>query len=285
MKTIFEIRKLTGLMGAEIFGPDLKQPISTELADSLRTALSAHQMIVFRDQHLSIADQKRLTEVFGPLMRLPYVTPLPDDPDVIAVLKQAHEVKTGVFGGDWHSDFSFLENPPAGSVLNAVDVPDVGGDTVWANQVSAYESLPTDLKRIVDGRKAVHIGKPYGVTHAPPDEEKANTSIKMTRGDPKADRETLHPAVVTDPSSGRKALFLNPIYTTRFDGMSEDNSRPILEAIYRHCTRPDFSCRLRWRKGDVAVWDNRMSLHYATNDYDGVNRLLYRTTFAGEPPA
>lgn len=280
-----EIRKLTGLMGAEIFGPDLKQPISGDLASHLREALSAHQMIVFRDQHLSLDDQKRLTLVFGPLMRLPYVEPLPDDPDVIAVLKKAEERNTGVFGGEWHSDFSFLENPPAGSVLNAVDVPEVGGDTVWASQVSAYASLPADLKQIVDTHKTVHIGKPYGVTHAPPEEDRANASIKMTRGDPEADRETLHPAVVTDPLSGRRALFLNPIYTTRFEGMSEEESRPILEAIYKHCTRPDFSCRLRWNKGDIAVWDNRMSLHYATNDYDGVNRLLYRTTFSGERPA
>lgn len=280
-----EIRKLTGLMGAEIFGINLKQSISDDQESMLRSALAAHQMIVCRDQHLSIADQKRLTRVFGPLMRLPYVEPLPDDADVIAVQKQAHEVNTGVFGGDWHSDFSFLENPPAGSVLNAVDVPEVGGDTVWASQASAYASLPNDLKQIVDGRMAVHIGKPYGVIHAPPEEDRANTSIRMTRGDPKADQETLHPAVVTDPLSGRKALFLNPIYTTRFDGMSEEDSRPILQAIYKHCTRPDFSCRLRWRNGDLAVWDNRMSLHYATNDYDGVNRLLYRTTFSGEPPA
>ena len=100
----------------------------------------------------------------------------------------------------------------------------------------------------------------------------------------RTDREILHPAVVTDPASGRQALFLNPIYTTRFDGMTEAESTPILEAIYKHCTRPDFSCRVRWQAGDVAIWDNRMCLHYATNDYDGVRRLLYRTTFAGDRP-
>lgn len=278
------IERLTGFMGAEISGVDLKQPISADLAAALRDALGAHQMIVVRDQHFSIEDQKRLTRVFGPLMRLPYVQPLPNDPDVIAVLKEATEVNVGVFGGDWHSDFSFLPNPPAGSVLNAVEVPDVGGDTVWASQVAAYESLPSDLKTIVDGRNAMHLGAPYGVKHAPPEEERSGASIKMTRGDPQADTETLHPAVITDPRTGRKALFVNPIYTTRLDGMTVEESAPILAALFKHASKPDFSCRLKWRTGDVAVWDNRMSLHYATNDYDGTRRLLYRTTFERDPP-
>ena len=280
-----EIQKLTGYMGAEVSGPDLKQPISPDLADALRMALADHQMIVFRGQHLSIEDQKRLTLVFGALMRNPYVAALPGEPDVIAVQKKAEEVNTGVFGGDWHSDFSFLENPPTGSVLNAVDVPAVGGDTVWSSQASAYDHLPAEVKQIVDGRDAIHIGKPYGVSHAPPMQGRANASMKMTRGDPQADREVRHPAVVTNPLNGRKSLFVNPTYTTRFDGMSEEESETVLEAIYRHCTRPDFCCRLRWRNGDVAVWDNRMSMHYATNDYEGSNRLLYRTTFTTAPPA
>ncbi|MDR6266443.1 TauD/TfdA family dioxygenase [Roseobacter sp. N2S] len=275
--------KLTGLMGAEISGIDLKNPISDSDASQLRAALDAHQMIVLRGQFLSIADQKRLNAVFGPLMQLPYVTPMADDPDVIAVLKEADEQNTGVFGGEWHSDFSFLENPPAGSVLNAVEIPDVGGDTVWSSQVAAYASLPADLKAIIDGRKAVHVGKPYGVKHAPPKESRSGASIQMVRGDPKADAETFHPAVVTG-ADGRKALFVNPIYTTRLDGMTVSESTPILEALYKHAARPDFSCRLKWQAGDVAVWDNRMSLHYATNDYDGVRRLLYRTTYAGTRP-
>lgn len=281
---MIEIEKMTGFMGASVSGVDLKQPIDAAIAQDLRKALSDFHMIVLRSQHLSLEDQKRLTAVFGPAMQLPYVSPLEGEPDVIAVLKEAHERNTGVFGGAWHSDFSFLENPPAGSVLNAVEVPDVGGDTVWSSQVAAYASLPQDLRRIVDGRGAIHVGAPYGVKHAPAKESQANASIKMTRNDPKADCETLHPAVVTDPASGRKALFVNPIYTTRLEDMTEAESAPILAALYNHATRPDFSCRLKWRPGDVAIWDNRMTLHYATNDYDGVRRLLYRTTFSGKKP-
>lgn len=282
---MLDIKPMTGSIGAEIDGLDLKAPVGRDLAEALRAALWAHQVIVFRDQHLDIAAQKRLTTVFGTLMRLPYVEPIEGDDEVIAVLKEAAEQKVGVFGGDWHSDFSFLENPPAGSVLSAVEVPDYGGDTVWANQVAAYDALPGDLKQLVDGRHAIHVGKPYGVKYAPPQEARAGGSIRMTRGDPDADREIRHPCVIQHAESGARALFLNPIYTTRLDGMTDAESTPVLEALYKHCVRPDFCCRLLWTPGTVAVWDNRTTLHYAVNDYDGVRRLLYRTTFAGVRPS
>ncbi len=277
---MFEVKPMTGTIGAEIEEVDLKQPISKPLAEAMRKALQSYQVIVFRGQHLDLTAQKRLTAVFGPIMRLPYVTPTETDPEVIAVLKEASERNVGVFGGDWHSDFSFLENPPAGSVLNAVEVPEYGGDTVWASQAAAYDALPPQLREIVEGRDAIHVGKPYGVKYAPPEETRAGGSIRMTRGDPLADREIRHPAVYEHPESGRKALFLNPIYTTRLDGMTDEESAPVLEAIYKHCIRPDFCCRLRWTPGTVAVWDNKMTLHYAVNDYDGVRRLLYRTAYA-----
>ena len=276
--------RLTGFIGAALTGVDLRAADDPALRRTLREALAEHHVLVLRDQHASIAEQKRLTAVFGDVMRLPYVAPMADDPAVIAVLKEAHETGGGVFGGEWHSDFSFLESPPAGSVLNAAEIPPVGGDTAWASQAAAFETLPAHLKAFVEARRAVHVGKPYGVKFAPPEKARSNASIRMTRGDPEADREVMHPAVVTDPLSGTRALFLNPIYTTRFEDLTEEESRPFLEQIYRHATRPDFSMRHRWRPGDVVIWDNRMTLHYATNDYAGARRLLYRTTFEGAPP-
>lgn len=282
---MFVVKPLTGTIGAEIDAVDLNTPISKTLADALCSALWSHQVIVFRGQFLDIEAQKRLTSVFGPVMELPYVEPISEDRQVIAVLKEVSEQKVGVFGGDWHSDFSFLENPPAGSVLSAVEVPDYGGDTVWSNQAAAYAALPPALKEIVDGRDAIHVGKPYGVKYAPPMADRAAASIRMTRGDPDADREIRHPCVVEHPFSKARALFLNPIYTTRLEGMSDAESAPWLEALYKHAVRPDFCCRLRWTPGTVAVWDNRMTMHYAVNDYDGSRRLLYRTTFAGSSPA
>ena len=274
-----QLEPITGTIGAEIRGLDLHRPVSEGLAAALRAALFEHQVLFLPDQHLDIARQKQVTEVFGPLMALPYVVPMKDEPHVIRVLKKAEERGGGVFGGNWHSDFSFVESPPAGSVLSAVTLPPYGGDTVWANMIAAYESLPDALREQVEGRGAMHSGKPYGVKHSPPASKRSSASIHMTREDPEADRERLKPAVLEHPESGRRALFVNPTYTTRLEGLSEAESVPILEALYKHCTLPEFCCRYRWRPGALVVWDNRTTMHYAVNDYDGFDRLLYRTAF------
>jgi taurine dioxygenase len=284
MTALMSISPVAGLIGAEIAGVDLSRPVPDTVAEGLRDALARHLVLFFRGQAIGIADQKRATGIFGTLSRVPYIEPSHDDPDIVAVLKEADETKISVFGGDWHSDFSFLEKPPAGSMLYSVEVPPYGGDTIWANQIAAYEALPGDLREIVDGRGAVHTGAPYGVTHRPAADLRVSRSIRMQRGDTGADRETVHPAVRTHATSGRKGLFVNPIYTTRLDGMTEAESRPILQRLYAHAVRPEFTCRFRWTAGCVVVWDNRATLHYAINDYDCHRRLLYRTTFAGERP-
>ena len=275
---------LTGFIGAEVDGVDLRQPISSDLAECLRDALARHQVLFFRDQHLSLAGLKALTGAFGPIMQLPYVEPLEGEPEVIRVLKEADE-RGGVFGGDWHTDFSFLEHPPAGSLLSADVVPAYGGDTVWASQSAAWETLAGPLQELLAGRDAIHVGKPYGVRWAPPEAERSGASIRMTRGDPQADIERRHPAVLRNPLTGRAALFLNPLYVTRLDSLTEAESRPLLEQIQRHATRPEFCCRFRWTKGTVAIWDNLFTQHYAVNDYHGHRRLMHRTTFAGPAPA
>ncbi len=278
------IHPVAGLIGAEITGLDLAEPPDDATTNILRGALAEYLVIFIRDQKLDMAAHKRLTEAFGPIMRVPYVTPSREDPDVLAVLKEAEETKVSVFGGDWHADFSFLESPPAGSVLYAIEVPPYGGDTLWANQIAAYETLPDDLKAIVDASRAVHVGTPYGVKHAPAPDTATSRSIEITRGDPEADRETFHPAVCAHPPSGRRTLFVNPIYTTRLEGPQGADDPEILRRLYAHAVRPEFTCRFRWTPGAVAIWDNRATLHYAINDYDGHRRLLYRTTFAGDRP-
>jgi len=278
-----EEHRLTGTIGAEITGVDLRQSISDDLAGLLRRALAHHQVLFFRDQHLSLDQLKALTRAFGPLMQLPYVQPLEGEPEVIRVLKAADE-RGGVFGGDWHTDSSFLERPPAGSVLSAEVVPAYGGDTVWVSQAAAWETLPGPLQQLLAGRDAIHVGKPYGVKWAPPVRERAGGSIKMTRGDPGADTERAHPVVIRHPLTGRDASFLNPLYVTRLDGLTEAESRPILDQIQRHATRPEFCCRFRWSSGALAIWDNLFTQHYAVNDYQGHRRLMYRTTFAGPAP-
>ena len=273
--------KMTGRIGAEVSGVDLAQPIGDNLAEALRDALARHQVLVFRDQSLDVEAQKRLTEAFGPLFRDDYITPMDGEPFVIRVLKEADD-RGGTFGGDWHSDLSFLPEPPAGSVLSGVEIPSHGGDTVWASQMDAWETLPEPLQKVLDGRDAIHVGKPYGVKWAPPAGTRSNVSMK--RGDPAADEERRHPAAFTHPRTGRRGLFLNPTYTVRLDGLTEAESRPVLEQIQRHVTRPEFQVRLRWKPGTVAVWDNFQTQHYAVNDYFGFRRLMYRTAFGGPPP-
>ena len=274
---------LTGTIGAEIAGIDLGQPISADLAGWLKDALARHQVLFFRDQHLSLDRLKALTRAFGAPMRLPYVEPLEGEPEIIRVLKEADE-KGGVFGGDWHTDFSFLERPPAGSILSAEVVPPYGGDTVWVSQATAWETLPEPLKPVLAGRDAIHVGKPYGVKWAPPMKERTGGSMKMMRGDPEADVERAHPAVIRNALTGRAALFLNPLYVLRLDGLTEAESRPILDQVQAHSIRPEFCCRFRWSAGAVAVWDNLFTQHFAVNDYQGHRRLMYRTTFAGPAP-
>ncbi len=279
----FNEMPVTGTIGAEISGCDLAAPLSEDAAARLKDALARHQVLFFRDQSLRLEDQKRLTQGFGPLLRIPYVTPMADHPEVIRVLKEATE-GGGVFGGDWHQDFSFLETPPAGSILSAVEVPAFGGDTLWVSQATAWEALPEPLKAVLRGRDAIHVGKPYGVRWAPPMAERSGASIQMSRGDPSADRERRHPAVIRNPVTGREALFLNPLYVLRLEGLTEEQSRPILEAVQKHSIRPEFQCRWRWRAGDVAIWDNLFTQHFAVNDYFGQRREMWRTTFGGPEP-
>ncbi len=277
------VRKLTGHIGAEVSGIELRKTISEADQAALRDCLARYQVIFFRDQHLDLQQQKALTSVFGPALQLPYVTPMDAEPEIIRVYKGAEE-KGGVFGGDWHSDFSFLEVPPSGSVLNAHTLPPYGGDTLWASQAAAWEALPGALQELLLGRDAIHVGKPYGVKWAPPVKEQSGAGIKMSRGDPTADQERKHPAVLQNPVTGRRMLYLNPTYVTRLDGLSEAESAPLLDQIQRHVTRPEFCIRYSWTPGTIAIWDNLATQHYAVNDYQGHERLMYRTTFSGLSP-
>jgi taurine dioxygenase len=276
-------RPITGRFGAEVEGVDARAPLDGATAEALRDGLAVHGVLVLRGQHLDAAALKRFAGAFGPLLRLPYVEAAEGEPELIRVKKEATEAG-GVFGGDWHADFSFLEAPPAGSVLAALEVPPVGGDTLWCSMAAAWDALPEALKGLLLGRDAIHVGKPYGVRWAPPPETRAGASMRMTRGDPSADAERRHPAVLRCPRTGKLSLFLNPLYVTRLDGLSEAESRPLLDQIQAHCLRPEFQMRLRWGPGDVAVWDNLATQHYAINDYQGARREMLRATFGGPAP-
>ena len=280
---LIDIRPMAGAIGADIYDLDLARPLDDATFCAVERAFHDHLVLFFHDQALTPEQHIAFTRRFGPLNRSPYIKHMDEYPDIIAVLKEADERNISTFGNAWHSDFSFLETPPLGSVLYAREVPSHGGDTLFANMYLAYEALSEGMRRMLDNLNAMHAGRPYGVGGLPKD-LKVSRSIGIARDDPEADREIAHPVVRVHPATGRKALFVNSIYTTRFEGMTEAESRPLLSFLYHHAIRPEFTCRLRWRTGDLAMWDNRCAMHYAINDYDGQRRLMHRTTITGERP-
>lgn len=276
------IRPLATACGAEVTGIDLRRPTGSDL-DTVAQALGDHSVLFFRDQDLQPEEQVAITQRFGSVLRVPYIKHLDEHPDVIAVLKEADERQISTFGGTWHSDFSFLSAPPSLTLLYALELPDVGGDTLWSSQYAAYDALSDGLKRMLDPLCAIHTGWPHGANSPGPDVP-VSRSINMVRNDPEADREVVHPVVRVHPVTGRKALFINSVYTQQFEGMTQEESRPLLQYLFGHTTRVEFTCRLRWTVGTLAVWDNRCLLHLAINDYDGSRRLLHRTTVSGDTP-
>ena len=282
MRNDLEITPFTPHFGAEISGLRLRDA-SDEVMARVKEAFAAYSVLAFPDQNLTLDEQLAVTARFGPILRVPYVQGIASHPDVIAVLKEADERRISTFGGSWHTDFSFLPEPPDATLLQAVELPAVGGDTIWANQYLAYETLSPGLRRMLDGLRAVHTGWPHG-TRGPGPDVPVSRSIKMTRNDPSADREVLHPVVRRHPVTGRAALFVNPVYVQRFEDMTAEESKPLLEFLNAHCTRPELQMRVRWRPGMMLMWDNRSTMHLAINDYDGQRRLLHRTTVAGARP-
>ena len=278
-----QISPLTPTLGAEISGLDIRHLDDADV-HTLGRAWLDYKVIFLREQDLNLDQLQQFSRHFGELLQLPYIKPHDGYPYIIRVLKEANEVNMGVFGGDWHSDFSFLAAPPRASILYAEQIPTVGGDTLWVDMARAYQALPREQQTLLQGKIAIHSGTPYGVAHAPEDSTQFKGSIQIERNNPEADRETRHPAICRHPDSGELLLFVNPTYTTRIDGLDSAHSDELLRSLYHHCTRPEFSCRFRWTPGSIAMWDNRSTLHYAVNDYDGERRCLYRTTIAGTAP-
>ena len=278
-----QISPLTPGLGVEVSGIDIRDLDDADV-DTLRRLWLDYKVLFVREQNLTLDELQHFSRHFGELMQLPYIKPHEGYPFIIRVLKEADEINMGVFGGDWHSDFSFLEAPPRASILYAEQVPEVGGDTLWIDMAQALRALPEKQLALLQGKIAVHSGTPYGVRHAPEESTQFKGSIEIERNNPEADRETRHPAICRHPDTGELLLFVNPTYTTHIEGLPPAQSAELLADLYRHCSRPEFSCRFRWTVGSIALWDNRSTLHYAVNDYDGERRCLYRTTIAGAAP-
>lgn len=278
-----KIKAITPSLGAEISGINLNR-IDALMLTNIRAAWLKHKVIFIREQKMDCDQLCDFSQHFGELMQLPYIKPVDGFPNVIRVLKEADELNMGVFGGNWHSDFSFLAEPPKASILYGSDIPPLGGDTLWINMEQAWRDLPDDLRQQLKGKFAIHIGAPYGVTHAPEESTQFKGSIEISRNNPEADNEMRHPAVCRHPDTGEEILFISPTYTSRIDGFSQAKSDELLSKLHQHCARPEFGCRFSWQQGTVAIWDNRNTIHYAVNDYDGFRREMFRTTIRGHAP-
>lgn len=277
------VKRLSAALGAEISGVDLAAPQDNESFAVVHQALLDHCVIFFRDQHMTPEQHVAFARRFGPISIHPYAPALPGHPEVMRVFKEKDDKVN--FGGGWHSDMTFLEKPPLGSILYAKEVPPVGGDTMFANQYLAYDALSPGMKRTLDGLNAVHSANAqYGVDGmSEANRHNDQRSMKpKTSEDAKA--ETIHPVVRTHPETGRKALYVNIGFTQRFDGWTKDESRPLLRWLYEHCAKPEFTCRFAWEKNSVAFWDNRCAQHYALNDYHGHRREMHRVTIEGDRP-
>ncbi|KOF54489.1 MULTISPECIES: TauD/TfdA family dioxygenase [unclassified Achromobacter] len=279
-----EIHPIAGALGAEIRGVDLSRPLPDEQFEEVRSALHEHLVIFFRDQNLTPRQHVEFSSRFGELLEVPFVRALDGFPTILPVMKGKAEKTRRNFGGLWHSDMSYSEKPPLGSALYGRVIPPYGGDTMWANMYRAYETLSDRLKQVLDGLGAVHSAvRSYGAGGAVVNN--GDPAHKMdVRTDERASSEVVHPVVRVHPATGRKALYVNSTYTLRFDGMTQEESEPLLQFLYQHAARPEFTCRFRWSPGSLAVWDNRCTQHLAMNDYDGFDRELHRTTISGDRP-
>ncbi|NNE83603.1 MAG: hypothetical protein HKN28_06500 [Alphaproteobacteria bacterium] len=289
------VTPLAAAMGAAISGVDLSALTDAQF-DDIADALYRHKMIYFRDQRMSHGDQEAFTLRFGDFGTDAYTKGLPGHPNIQPVTKEAETRVKMIFGEGWHTDSPFLARPPAISMLYGVDVPPFGGDTIWANTELAYDYLSDTMKTLLAPLR-VHMSA-VGVigmidrTNAEKGEPAPEPGSKQTKiggMELEIERQSMiegsyHPLVRTHPVTGRKSLYVEETYSQGFEGMTEEESQPLLEFLQRHVTQASFTCRLRWTPNTFVVWDNRSCLHHAFNDYDGHRREMYRTTVEGEVP-
>jgi taurine dioxygenase len=264
--------------GASITGVDLREPLAPEVVAQIRQAWLAHQVIAFPGQSMGIADLERFTLALGDYGEDPYILPTAGHPHVIEVRREADE-KAPIFAETWHSDWSFLKVPPAGTALYGTIVPPVGGDTLFANQYLAWEALPGSMKHRLEGLRAIHSARRGYSRQGMYGENDRGRSMTIRFGD-SAMATQLHPIARAHPETGRKALFVSPGYTIGIEGLPAHESDAILRELFQHQARPEFVYRHRWSAGMLTIWDNRCVVHAATGGYEGHRRLLHRITIA-----
>jgi alpha-ketoglutarate-dependent taurine dioxygenase len=272
-----EVRRLSGSLGAEILGVDLAAEPGHNVIAAIREVWLDHGVIFFRGQDLPSAKFLTFAKQFGEVVEYPFIKGIEGFPEIIPVVKLEHETKN--FGGIWHTDTAYLDTPPMGTMLIAREVPPYGGDTLFADMRLAYETLSDGMKRMLDGLIAVNTSAKADVSRTREDRLRDGAKAEA-----KQEFVSEHPVVRTHPETGRKSLYVNAGHTLRFKDMTEAESAPLLNYLFQHQARPEFTCRFDWRVGSMAFWDNRCVLHNPVNDYHGFRRVMHRVTLAGDAP-
>lgn len=275
----FEVRPTAPSVGAEILGVDLSKPLSAAETEELREALNHFGVIFFREQELTPEQHIAFAERFAQINVNRFFRSVSGYPQIAEVRKEPEQ--TANIGGGWHTDHSYDQVPALGSILLAREVPEQGGDTMFASMHHAYEALSDGLKRTLEGLRAVHSSRHVFGAAA----QYARDVAGRIGNSEMATQDAVHPVVLRHPESDRKILYVNPGFTTHFEGWTQKESKPLLDHLYAHAARPEFNTRFQWRKGSIAFWDNRATWHFAINDYHGERRLMHRITLEGVPLA
>jgi len=269
-----------GPVGAFVAGVNLSAPLDPSTAVTLRTALGDHGVLFFRDQDITPEQHIAFAEALAPIVINRFFTPVAGYPQIAEVRKEADQKNN--IGGAWHADHSSDDIPATGSILVARTLPPTGGDTLFASMYAAYDSLPDATKTQIAGKRALHSSRHvFGAGAAHLTDTGNNDQGDRYKNPEAATQDVWHPVVIHHPISGRKALYVNPDFTVRIDGLPEDESRDLLDALFAHAQRPEHIYRFKWEPGSIALWDNRATWHLALNDYHGHRRLMHRITLAG----
>lgn len=281
---MLKVTEVAGALGAEVSGIDLSMDLDQDVVDEIRSALIHHRVLVFRGQSLEPAHQTALGERFGDLEDYPFVAPLPGYPKVIPVIKEPDEVTN--FGGGWHTDLIYHHIPPMGTMLYALEVPARGGDTLFADGIKAYQALTPKMQAMLQRLQVEYNVRHISAAVADRDsgQPTGNRSMRSTSDEKSLHSTPSHPLVRVHPESGEQGLYFSRGHTIRFEGMTTQESRPLLDWLQQHMTQPVFTSRLHWASGTLAFWDNRCVSHYALNDYHGERRHMHRITIAGDKP-
>lgn len=270
-----EVRPITPAVGADIYDADVN--LNKDIED-IKQAFVNHSVIAIRGLNLTPEEHLTFARKWGEINVNRFFTPVEGHPEIATVLKEANQ--KAAIGETWHTDHSYDVAPAMCSMLYAVETPPVGGDTAFASQHAAYEALSDGMKQMLEGLNAWHSSRhAFGTTNT---DAEAHTDGRLGN-EANATQDALHPVVITHPLSSKKCLYVNGDFTTHFEGWTKEESQPLLNQLYTHCSRADFTCRIRWEPGTLAIWDNRALQHMAINDYAGHRRLMHRITIEGVP--